>query len=41
MHHLNLIPACFSMLLKVPMGMLRLGCGTVTRPGLAGCLNCT
>src|SRR5216110_861946 len=34
-------PACFSMLLNVPTGTSLLGCGTVTRPGLFGCLNWT
>jgi hypothetical protein len=34
------MPACFSMLLSVPIGISRTGCGTVTRPGLTGCLNC-
>lgn len=28
------------MLFTVPIGMSRFGCGTVTRPGLVGCLNC-
>src|SRR4051812_44818008 len=28
------------MLRSVPIGMSRLGCGTVTRPGFVGCLNC-
>jgi len=32
--------ACFSMLLSVPIGISRTGCGTVTRPGFTGCLNC-
>ena len=36
----NLMPACFSMLLSVPIGISRTGCGTVTRPGFTGCLNC-
>lgn len=27
------------MLARVPLGKSRLGCGTVTRPGLVGCLN--
>src|SRR5437588_11929376 len=34
------MPACFSMLLSVPIGISRTGCGTVTRPGFTGCLNC-
>src|SRR5260370_26566785 len=34
------MPGCFSMLLSVPIGTSRTGCGTVTRPGLTGCLNC-
>src|SRR5712672_644933 len=34
------MPACFSMLLSVPIGMSRTGCGTVTRPGFSECLNC-
>lgn len=34
------MPACFSMLLSVPIGISRKGCGTVTRPGFTGCLNC-
>src|SRR5271155_5181788 len=37
---LILLPACFSMLLSVPIGTSRTGCGTVTRPGLIGYLNC-
>ena len=28
------------MLLSVPIGISRTGCGTVTRPGFTGCLNC-
>src|SRR5260370_7653294 len=36
----SLIPACFSMLFKVPIGMSRFGCGTVTLPFFVGCLNC-
>src|SRR6266480_4031358 len=32
--------ACFSMLLSVPIGISRTGCGTVTRPVFTGCLNC-
>lgn len=28
------------MLRIVPMGKSRFGCGTVTRPGRSGCLNC-
>ena len=28
------------MLRKVPIGISLLGCGTVTRPGRCGCLNC-
>jgi hypothetical protein len=32
-------PNCFSMLRKVPIGMSRSGCGTVTRPARPGCLN--
>src|ERR1035438_4949565 len=38
--HVSLIPACFSMLFKVPTGMSLFGCGTVTRPFFVGCLNC-
>ena len=38
--HFSLIPACFSMLFKVPIGMSRFGCGTVTLPFFVGCLNC-
>jgi hypothetical protein len=34
------MPACFSMLLSVPIGISRTGCGTVTRPVFTGCLNC-
>jgi len=34
------MPACFSMLLSVPIGISRTGCATVTRPGFTGCLNC-
>ena len=34
------MPACFSMLLSVPIGISRTGCGTVTRPGFTECLNC-
>src|SRR5439155_21051164 len=34
------MPACFSMLLSVPIGIPRTGCGSVTRPGFTGCLNC-
>src|SRR6266849_4176457 len=34
------MPACFSMLLSVPIGIARTGCGTVTRPVFTGCLNC-
>src|ERR1700734_782798 len=33
------MPACFSMLLSVPIGMSRTGCGTVTRPYFTGCLT--
>jgi hypothetical protein len=29
------------MLLSVPIGISRTGCGTVTRPGFVGCLSCT
>jgi hypothetical protein len=29
------------MLRNVPIGISRLGWGTVTRPGFVGCLNCT
>jgi len=31
-------PACRKMLRTVPIGRSFLGCGTVTRPGLVGCL---
>src|SRR6267154_2614378 len=34
------MPACFSMLLSVPIGISRTGCGTVTRPGFTARLNC-
>jgi hypothetical protein len=39
------MPACFSMLFSVPIGISRTGCGTVTRrtvtrPVFTGCLNC-
>jgi hypothetical protein len=34
------MPACFSMLLSVPIGISRTGRGTVTRPGFTGCWNC-
>src|SRR5947208_7884811 len=34
------MPACFSMLLSVPICIPRTGCGSVTRPGFTGCLNC-
>ena len=34
------MPACFWMLLSVPIGISRTGCGTVTRPIFTGCLNC-
>jgi hypothetical protein len=34
------MPACFWMLLSVPIGISRTGCGTVTRPVFTGCLNC-
>src|ERR1700693_2494354 len=37
---LNLIFACLSILLNVPIGMSRLGTGTVTLPFFVGCLNC-
>jgi hypothetical protein len=30
--HLSLIPVCISMLLRVPIGRSRFGCGTVARP---------
>lgn len=33
------MPACRSIDLSVPTGRSRFGCGTVTRPGLMGCLN--
>src|SRR6184192_2504117 len=38
--HLSLIPACFSILLRVPIGISRFGCGTVVRPCFVGCWNC-
>src|SRR5208283_898569 len=38
--HLSLIPACFSMLFTVPIGMSRFGCGTVSLPFFVGCLIC-
>src|ERR1700680_3537940 len=34
------MPACFSMLLSVPIGIFRTGCDTVTRPGFTGLLTC-
>ncbi len=40
-NYLSLSPACLSMDRKVPGGMSLFGCGTVTRPDLVGCLNCT
>jgi len=39
--YLSLMLACRSILLRVPIGMFRFGCGTVTRPFFTGCLNCT
>src|ERR1039457_2706691 len=38
--HFSLIPACFSMLFSVPIGISRFGCGTVVLPFFVGCLNC-
>jgi len=35
----SLIPACFSMLLRTPIGIFGFGCGAVTRPFFSECFN--